>query len=158
MNGSKRQLSLAQQTGFNEVTEKEVIELLVSHEKELSNEDLLELEEEQEAKESPCTFPTLTLAKLEIILESMRICSHFIFYLDPDGEHNFNFRNGLENLCSCYKDLHRQKKGQAKQAKVTDFFKPVPQPNEPSASSTSCALFRKKTISQILYQSLHLHS
>ncbi|KAG7163034.1 hypothetical protein Hamer_G002087 [Homarus americanus] len=125
------------------------LELLFSHE-ELSNENLLELEKlkEQEAEESPQTFSTITLANIEKSLGDMQTCSQTVSDLDPDGECSFKVRNGLQELFSCYTELHWQKKEQAKHDKVPDFLRPVlkshPYELQPSTYSDICPLFRKK--------------
>ena len=129
--GEARQkiVDMALQVGFEEVDEDDVEDLLLSHMEELSNEDLLALEEEhirEESESSPEevvsveTFATKVMAKgFKLVDDAMAIFDEH----DPDCMRSSKVQRERENILKCYKEVNKQKMKAATQVSNMKLFK-----------------------------------
>ena len=139
-------VDLAQEAGFEEVDEEDVDDLLESHAEPLSNEDLMELEqqwalEEEEDAVTPSS-EHLTMKNLSQILSSFESAIEFVIEQDPNLERSTDFSCVVYDALCCYKERYAAKKKKAIQPTLHAFFKPKDAAPTPStiqdAPSTSC--------------------
>ena len=140
-------VALSKEAGFVEVDENDVEDLLTSHEKELTNEELVQLQEERLRIEIErnCERP-----ESEVIQELNVNHLHEIFTTIENAaliaeKHDFNFdrartfRAGLQDVLSIYKELYDGKMCKAKQASILSYLKPstsATADNEPQPSTS----------------------
>uniref|UniRef100_UPI00358E44AC tigger transposable element-derived protein 1-like n=1 Tax=Myxine glutinosa TaxID=7769 RepID=UPI00358E44AC len=106
--------------GFEDIQEKEVEELLESHQEELTEEDLEELirsNEEEVLVPKPLT--TKTLVEL---LHMGKTLADKVFAIDPSMERSRKFKRALEAAMMPYKDTYKDMKTKAKQTIIASFF------------------------------------
>ena len=118
--------------GFEEVNKDDAEDLLLSHRKELSNEDVLAPEEErirEELESSPKevvpvkTLVTKVMAKgFKLVDEAMAIFDEH----DLNCMRSFKVRREMENVLKCYKEVYKQKMKAATQVSIVKFFKKNP--------------------------------
>ncbi|KAK3881758.1 hypothetical protein Pcinc_013840 [Petrolisthes cinctipes] len=129
-----KSLRLAQQLGFSEVGEEDIDELLQSHQNELSNEDLLDIESErveqlEEAEAAAASavpyeqpLRTLTATNLSECLELMRQAMMIIEENDPNIERSSKVSREVMNKVACYQLMLKEKQKKKKQPSILSFF------------------------------------
>ena len=139
-------VGLAHTAGMDEVDEEGVNELLESHEEELSNEDLMLLEQDRAAEgdenEEEETAPQLELT-CEILAEAFADFDRGVSRLannDPHRDRSLRLENDIQKALTAYKQLYEEKISQAKQTKVTSFFTKIHTTAAAPVASTSAAL------------------
>lgn len=142
-------VGLAHEAGMDEVGEEDIDELLASHSEELSNEDLMAINqvraEEEAQEEDEETEPQLQLTRsiLSDVFTKVDSVIHAIVNNDPNRERSLKFENAIKNAFTPYNMLYKEKVSQAKQTKLTSFFTPAaarpPPPTEAAVPSTSSA-------------------
>lgn len=123
-------VKLAQQAGFEEVDENDVTELLESHNEELTNEDLLELEQERaheeddddQAETVPPQPKQLTLKGVRRILDLIAQATAAMAEEDPNQDRVETVAENIKKHISCYKEVERNLKQQAAQPSILSFF------------------------------------
>ncbi|XP_042205115.1 obscurin-like [Homarus americanus] len=107
-------VTLANNVSFEEVMENDVVELLDSHREDLTNEDLMMLEQERAAGqeediESPPTPLQLTRKDMSkafaLIEEGLQILADN----DPNRERNIKIASAVNNALSSYTELYKEK-------------------------------------------------
>ncbi|XP_042227670.1 tigger transposable element-derived protein 1-like isoform X2 [Homarus americanus] len=125
-------VTLANDVGFAEVIEDDVVELLQSHRGDLSNEDLMLLEQEraageEEATEAPPTPLQLTTKQMAkgfaLIEEGLQIFAAN----DPNRERSLKVARAVRNGLSCYNELHKEKMCRKHQKTIFTATTPVSQ-------------------------------
>uniref|UniRef100_UPI00358F6F9C uncharacterized protein isoform X1 n=1 Tax=Myxine glutinosa TaxID=7769 RepID=UPI00358F6F9C len=130
-------VGLAKEAGFDEVDLDDVVELLESHGEDLSNQDLIELEqqrarERQEEAESPTPPPKhFTTKRLAEIFHYIDHAKEIMMEDDPNMERSLHAKRALDDAVRCYKELYERKKREAIQTSLYTYFKP------PSSSTSS---------------------
>ena len=135
------------QVEFEEVNENDVEVLLLSHREELSNEDLLALEEErirEESESSPEEVVPVKTLKTKVIAKGFKLVDEAKATFDehdPNCMRSFKVRREMENVLKCYKEVNEQKMKAATQVSIMNFFFLIPSESasisssEPSTSS-----------------------
>ena len=129
------------QVGFEEVDKDDVEDFLLSHNVELSNEDLLALEEERIREESESSpeevLPVKTLT-MKFIAKGFNLVDEAMALFH---EHDLNcmrsskVRREMDNVLKCFKEVSKQKMKAATQVSIMKFFKKLP--NESASISAS---------------------
>ncbi|KAK3875186.1 hypothetical protein Pcinc_019926 [Petrolisthes cinctipes] len=128
---TKEIVMLAQQAGFEEVDENDVTELLESHNEELTNEDLMELEQERahedddddDQEESVPPKPKqLTLKGVRRILDLLGQATAAMAEEDPNQDRVETINENISKNISCYNEIERNLKQQATQPSILAFF------------------------------------
>ena len=108
-------------------SEEDVTEVLDSHDKDLSNEDLIELEEqliahqEEEADTAePKKFALKELSEVFSLAETMMVK---LENQDPDTERFTKVYRGVMEQLSCYRIIYEEKKKKAVQPSIQAYFK-----------------------------------
>ncbi|XP_076035908.1 uncharacterized protein LOC143021925 isoform X5 [Oratosquilla oratoria] len=111
----------------------DIEDLLASHAEDLSNEDLRLLQQQQQQEESqqvefpsPSTLPRLSITSLCGILQAADKLEEMVMDLDPDFTRSFVIRGKIRQSVDPYKQLLQEKKADARQSKMEDFFLPRP--------------------------------
>ncbi|KAK4317576.1 hypothetical protein Pmani_011357 [Petrolisthes manimaculis] len=124
-------MRLAQQAGFEEVDENYVTELLESHNYELTNEDLMELEQARAHEEDddddqeesvPPKPKQLTLKGVRRILDLIGQATAAMTEEDPNQDRVETITENISKNISCYKEIKRNFKQQATQPSILSFF------------------------------------
>jgi hypothetical protein len=146
-------VQLAEQLELD-VDANDVEELIESHENELSNEDLIDLEAakvaeatqaeaSQEPKEEPRRFITkeMTLAFREITSAMARFEKMY-----PNATRFLKVQRGVDDMLTCYREIYKEKKKASVQSSLDKFVRKIerPVPSTSPQSSTS----QQPTISQ----------
>lgn len=130
-------VGLAHDVGFNDVDEDDINELLGSHDEELTNEDLIVMEQDRAAEEQEQEPERILTQKL--LSEALSNIDAYVQKLvdnDPNRERSLMIEQGIESLLMPYRELYREKQLRAKQTRVTSFFRPSPaQPPAPQPAS-----------------------
>jgi len=134
-------VGMALQVGFEEVDKDDVEDFLLSHNVELSNEDLLALEEERIREESESSpeevLPVKTLT-MKVIAKGFNLVDEAMAIFH---EHDLNCMRSskvwreMDNVLKCYKEVYKQKMKAATQVSIMKFFKKLP--NESASISAS---------------------
>ncbi|XP_042221477.1 tigger transposable element-derived protein 1-like [Homarus americanus] len=120
-------VTLANNVGFEGVIENDVVELLESHREDLTNEDLMMLEQEQAAGqeediESPPTPLQLTTKDMSkafaLIQEGLQIFADN----DPNRERNIKIARAVNNALSSYTELYKEKVRRKHQTTLDELF------------------------------------
>ncbi|KAK3884365.1 hypothetical protein Pcinc_011376 [Petrolisthes cinctipes] len=126
---TKEIVRLAQQAGFEEVDENDVTELLESQNEELTNEDLMELEQERahedddDQEESVPPKPKqLTLKGVRRILDLLGQATAAMAEEDPNQDRVETVTENISKNISCYNEIERNLKQQATQPSILSFF------------------------------------
>ncbi|CAM2116021.1 unnamed protein product [Caretta caretta] len=120
-------LSLAKKAGFDEVEEADVTQLLKSHEEELTNEDLMQLEvtramEEEGQEVEPLTHRNLTAKRLSEAFQMIEAGLQILSDDNPDRERSSKVIREAGHLMTCYKEIYQEEKRKAKQQSQDVFF------------------------------------
>ncbi|XP_007091164.1 CENPB DNA-binding domain-containing protein 1 [Panthera tigris] len=111
-------VSLAKNVAFEEVVEADVDQLLRSHEEDLSNKELMQLEQEpaeEESEDAPPALRQLTTGRLSAAF------SHFeagLQVLTSDGRNDdwkLKVSGAINDAINCYRELYNEKRRRSKQ-------------------------------------------
>ncbi|XP_032906812.1 tigger transposable element-derived protein 1-like [Amblyraja radiata] len=107
-------VALANEAGFHNVVEGDVIQLLDSHQEDLSDEDLVWLEQERASEavddtDSPPAPLQLTTDHLSDALTYIDQVVDILSVNDPNRERSLKVGRLLQDAVSCYKDLYKEK-------------------------------------------------
>ncbi|XP_043837136.1 CENPB DNA-binding domain-containing protein 1 [Dromiciops gliroides] len=114
-------VALANDIGFGELVEADVGQLLQSHDEDLSNEELMQLEQERAAEEKEENEDASPILRQLTTKELSEAFSHFeagmqiLANNDPNSERKFKVSRGVNNTISCYRELYNEKKRRSKQ-------------------------------------------
>lgn len=157
---NRKSLHFAQKLGFDELEDNDIDELLQSHQEELSNDDLLEIERErvqrmEEAEAAAAAAASqeplraLTVTNLSQCMDLLRQAMKIIEENDPNVERSGAVTRDVLNRMSCYEVMLKEKQQKKKQQTITAFFqeaKPKPvmesdtDPDEPNTPYTEVEL------------------
>ncbi|MEE6509715.1 hypothetical protein FKM82_027427 [Ascaphus truei] len=125
-----------------EVETEDIEELLASHSNKLSNEDLMQLEEQKIAEEEAHQSADVAQPQPRKSLSSKMLAAAFkhidstlaIFEdNDPNIERSSTVSRGVSNQISCYREIYTQKRKGSVQTSMKRFFK-RPKPSTPPTS------------------------
>lgn len=120
---------MVNQVGFVEVNEEDVVELLQSH-KELSNEELRQLDEqrgtEEEVAEVPDTSCVLTTKRQTKAFKNVELAI-VTFDDDSDRERSSQVARMMSDAIESYQQIYKEKGKKATQLSF-DIFKPILRP------------------------------
>ncbi|XP_051830692.1 tigger transposable element-derived protein 1-like [Antechinus flavipes] len=114
-------LALASDIGFAELVEADVDQLLQSHAEDLSNEELMQLEQERAVEEKeenedvPPILRQLTTKELSEAFFHFEAGMQILANNDPNNERKFTVSRGISDTISCYRELYNEKKRRSKQ-------------------------------------------
>ncbi|XP_036607845.1 CENPB DNA-binding domain-containing protein 1 [Trichosurus vulpecula] len=114
-------VALANDMGFEELVEADVGQLLQSHDEDLSNEELTQLEQERAAEEkeenedAPPILRQLTTKELSEAFSHFEAGMQILANNDPNSERKFKVSRGVNDTISCYRDLYNEKKRRSQQ-------------------------------------------
>jgi hypothetical protein len=152
---------LANIVGFNEVDLDDVVDVLMSDKEELSNEDLIELEEESRevaGEEGTEEDEVVRMLRSERLSEALRIIDRALALFDeedPNTERSSKVKRDVLASVKCYSEILKERKMKASQISSDSYFKttkgsvtPEPQPSTsgyPSAEQPSDASEKPST-------------
>ncbi|XP_062926341.1 tigger transposable element-derived protein 1-like [Mobula hypostoma] len=121
-------VSLAKEAGFVEVDEGDVEEVLASHDQELTDEELMQLQEERITIETERSSKNevvqgLNVKQLREIFAAIDSAAMIAEKYDFNFERARRFRAGLQDVLSAYKKLYDLKMREAQQSSILSFFK-----------------------------------
>lgn len=139
-------VNLAKEAGFVEVDEDNVEEILASHDQELTEEELMQLQEERIRMETDChseqpeneVIQELNLKHLHEIFTRIDNAAMLAQKYDFNFERARKFRAGLKEVLSAYKQLYDEMRG-AKQSNIQPDFKASTTDNESQPSTSKQA-------------------
>ncbi|XP_051889940.1 tigger transposable element-derived protein 1-like [Pristis pectinata] len=107
-------VALANEAGFEDIVEEDVIQLLDSHDEDLSNEDLMLLErerasEEVDVTETPATPLQLTTNHLSVALSHIDQVVDILSANDPSRERSLKVGQLLHDAMGCYREMYKEK-------------------------------------------------
>uniref|UniRef100_UPI00358DF661 tigger transposable element-derived protein 1-like isoform X2 n=1 Tax=Myxine glutinosa TaxID=7769 RepID=UPI00358DF661 len=139
-------VDLAKEAGFNEVDEDDVGELLESHGEDLTNDDLIQLDQ-QRAKENVAETPfkQLTLKNLGQILDIFERGIKFVTEQDPNLERSTTFSRTVNDALHCYKDMSSAKKKKVVQPNLRTIMQPSSSFNQPYCSTDTVTPTREES-------------
>ncbi|XP_059572388.1 uncharacterized protein C7orf50 homolog isoform X1 [Alligator mississippiensis] len=123
----------------------DVDELLTSHSEELTNEDLIELEQQKVAEEEE-DAPTVEEASPRKVLTTKVLAEAFRYLEaamslfeehDPNTERSASVNRGISNMYSCYREIYKQKRRTSVPTSLGAFFKKASKTPEKPAAKTS---------------------
>jgi hypothetical protein len=134
-------VQLANTVGFNEVDLDDVVDVLMSCKEELSNEDLIELEESREVAGEDGTGEdeVVRMLRSERLSEALRIIDKALATFDeedPNTERSSKVKRDVLASVKCYSEILKERKMKASQRSLDSYFKmtkgsvtPEPQPS-----------------------------
>ncbi|XP_059940445.1 tigger transposable element-derived protein 1-like [Mesoplodon densirostris] len=113
-------VTLAKSVALGEVGEADVEQLLQSHEEGLSNEELMQLEqeparEEEEGEEAAPALRQLTTRELSAAFSHFEAGLQVLTSNSPDDAWNLKVTRAINDAISCYRDLYSEKEWRSKQ-------------------------------------------
>lgn len=142
-------IELARQIGFSEVDDVQIEELLLSHNEEMSTDELLQVLEYQtasdegdiplESSESQDVTTVFPKARLNEVLKHLETAMETCDKYDPDKGRSEDINNNICRAIVPYKELYRKMEHSAHQRRIDSFFKAVEQPIQ-STTSTSTTI------------------
>ncbi|XP_007937436.1 CENPB DNA-binding domain-containing protein 1 [Orycteropus afer afer] len=113
-------MALAKNVAFEEVVEADVGRLLQSHEEDLSNEELMQLERERavgegENEDAPPALRQLTTEALSVAFSHFEAGLQILTSNSPDEEWKFKVSRAINDAINCYRELYNEKKRRSKQ-------------------------------------------
>nr|XP_020827544.1 tigger transposable element-derived protein 1-like isoform X2 [Phascolarctos cinereus]XP_020827545.1 tigger transposable element-derived protein 1-like isoform X2 [Phascolarctos cinereus]XP_020827546.1 tigger transposable element-derived protein 1-like isoform X2 [Phascolarctos cinereus]XP_020827547.1 tigger transposable element-derived protein 1-like isoform X2 [Phascolarctos cinereus] len=107
-------VSLAHNLGFRDIAEADVAQLLQSHGADLSNAELMQLEQEraagEESEDAPPAPRQLTVRHLAKALSHFDAGLQILTDNDPNLERSLKVSRGVHGLISCYRDMYLEKR------------------------------------------------
>ncbi|XP_036599095.1 tigger transposable element-derived protein 1-like [Trichosurus vulpecula] len=107
-------VSLAHKLGFGDIVEADVAQLLQSRGADLSNEELMQLEQEraagEESEDAPPAPRQLTVKHLAKALSHFDAGLQILTDNDPNLERSLKVSRGVHGFLSCYRDMYLEKK------------------------------------------------
>lgn len=119
---------LSHLAGFKEVNEDDIQELLDSHDEPLSNEDLMQLEQERakteddDANQEEETVRGLDVKTLQEVFSSIEHAMELLKECDPNPARSDTAVHGVQQALKVYRDMYNSKKKLAKQTTISSFF------------------------------------
>uniref|UniRef100_A0A7N5JAM7 HTH CENPB-type domain-containing protein n=1 Tax=Ailuropoda melanoleuca TaxID=9646 RepID=A0A7N5JAM7_AILME len=112
-------VTLAKNVAFEEAVEADVDQLLRSHEEDLSNEELMQLEQEPvgegESGEIPPALRQLTTGELSAAFSHFEAGLQVLTSNSPDDEWKVQVSRAINDAINCYRELYEERKRRAKQ-------------------------------------------
>ncbi|XP_035975602.1 tigger transposable element-derived protein 1 [Halichoerus grypus] len=112
-------VTLAKNVAFEEVVEADVDQLLRSHEEDLSNEELMQLEQEpageQESEDAPPALRQLTTGELSAAFSHFEAGLQVLTSNSPDDEWKLQVSRAINDAINCYRELYKEKKRRSEQ-------------------------------------------
>jgi hypothetical protein len=131
-----------------EVSPEDVTELLQSHSQDLSNEDLIEIEEqriieededEQEVAMETAPPPAFTIQRLAEAFRYIKSAMEIFETDDPNFERSLKVLEAMKNAYACYREIyHEKRKASSVQTLLDSYFK-KPQPMQKSPQKATMA-------------------
>ncbi|KAF0884784.1 TIGD1 protein, partial [Crocuta crocuta] len=107
-------VTLAKNVAFEEVVEADVDQLLRSHEEDLSNEELLQLEQEpageEESEDAPPALRQLTTGKLSAAFSHFEAGLQVLTSNSTNDEWKLKVSRAISDAINCYRELYNEKK------------------------------------------------
>ncbi|KAK4307354.1 hypothetical protein Pmani_020873 [Petrolisthes manimaculis] len=135
---------LSHSAGFNEVDEEDIQQLFDSHAEPLSNEDLMEIEQEraladQEDNDDDEPRRELGIKELREAFQHIEKGMELFREYDLNPARSGAATQAVEQAIKPYKEIYERKRRQAKQTTISSFFKPstLCKPSTPSTSATN---------------------
>ncbi|KAK4312082.1 hypothetical protein Pmani_016438 [Petrolisthes manimaculis] len=135
---------LLHSAGFNEVDEEDIQQLFDSHAEPLSNEDLMEIEQEraladQEDNDDDEPRRELGIKELREAFQHIEKGMELFREYDLNPARSGAATQAVEQALKAYKEIYERKRRQAKQTTISSFFKPSTRsrPSTPSTSATN---------------------
>ncbi|KAM9607502.1 tigger transposable element-derived protein 1 [Trichechus inunguis] len=112
-------VTLAKNVTFEEVVEADVGQLLQSHEEDLSNEELMQLEQEwaageEESEDAPPALRQLTTEALSVAFSHFEAGLQILTSNSPDDEWKSKVSRAINDAVNCYRELYNEKKRRSK--------------------------------------------
>ncbi|CAD7689291.1 unnamed protein product [Nyctereutes procyonoides] len=112
-------VTLAKNVAFEEVVEADVDQLLRSHEEDLSNEELMQLEQEpkgeEESEDVPPALRQLTTGELSTAFSHFEAGLQVLTSNSPNEEWKMQVSRAINDAINCYRELYKEKKRRSKQ-------------------------------------------
>ncbi|XP_051865280.1 tigger transposable element-derived protein 1-like [Pristis pectinata] len=129
-------VTLANEAGFEDIVEEDVIQLLDSHEENLSNEDLMLLEQERASEdadvtEAPATPLQLTTHHLSETLSYIDRVVDILSANDPSRERSLKAVRLLHDAMGCYREMYKEKMRREQQSALDAFLVCKTEPPSP---------------------------
>ncbi|XP_051868769.1 tigger transposable element-derived protein 1-like [Pristis pectinata] len=130
-------VALANEAGFEEIVEGDVIHLLDSHKEDLSDDDLMLLEQERASEEvdiieTPPTPLQLMTNHLSDALSYIDQVVHILSANDPNRERSLKVGRLLQDAMSCYREMYKEKMRRKQQTTLDAFLVFKSEPPSPS--------------------------
>lgn len=107
-------VTLSKTLAFEEVVEADVDQLLRSHEDALSNEELMQLEQEpareEESEDAQPTLRQLTTGELSAAFSHFEAGLQFLSCGSPNDEWKLKVSRAISDAINCYRELYNEKK------------------------------------------------
>ena len=138
-------LNLANDIGFENMEESDLIDLLDADREHLSNEELIQLEPAQAntiEESKPIKSKQLTSNDLSRALSHFEQGINILQLSDPDEERIAKVSRGINIAINCYKELKREAINKANQSTLDKFFQPNPSTStRADCNDSSCSSF-----------------
>jgi hypothetical protein len=148
--------------GFSDMEEDDVMELIDSHD-ELNVDDLMDMtpkqkEEEEEEQGEVLQVKYLSMKGLASLFLQLDNTAQQFLDEDPSFERNLQFKCGLDNILTPYKEMYAQKQKLARQTSMMQYLRPRPASPVPTASEPGPSMstpFLEVNLDHL--QQLHFH-
>jgi len=135
-------VNLARESNFEGMEEEDINELLASHNDEINNEDLMDLDleyayKENSVPESPKP-PDLSSKQLSKAMSLIDDAVEIFIENDPDFDRSSKVARAIDSGINCYKELYRELKQNAVQSTLDKYF--IKEKRQEPASTDSLAL------------------
>ncbi|GAB5582602.1 CENPB DNA-binding domain-containing protein 1 [Prionailurus iriomotensis] len=111
-------VTLAKNVAFEEVVEADVDQLLRSHEEDLSNTELMQLEQEpaeEESEDAPPALRQLTTGRLSAAFSHFEAGLRVLTSDGPNDDWKLKVSGAINDAINCYRELYNEKKRRSKQ-------------------------------------------